>query len=39
MTAYLYKRVLEKRSETRIVEYLKQKEKIETARIDVKAEQ
>jgi hypothetical protein len=39
MTAYLYKRVLEKRAETRIVEYLKQKEKIETARIDVKAEQ
>jgi hypothetical protein len=39
MTAFLYKRVLEKRAETRIVDYLKQKEKIETARIDVKAEQ
>ncbi len=39
ITAYLYKRVLEKRAETRIIDYLKEKEKIETARIDVKAEQ
>jgi hypothetical protein len=39
ITAYLYKRVLEKRAETRIVDYLKQKEGMETARIDVRAEQ
>ncbi len=39
ITAYLYKRVLEKRAETRIIDYLKEKEGIETARIDVKAEQ
>ncbi len=39
ITAYLYKRVLEKRSEATIVDYLKQTEKLETARIDVKAEQ
>ena len=39
ITAYLYKRVLEKRSETAIVEYLREKEKLETARIEVKAEQ
>jgi len=38
MTAYLYKGVLEKRAETRIIDYLKQKEKLVTARIEVKAE-
>ena len=38
ITAYLYKRVLEKRAETAIVEYLREKEKLETARIEVKAE-
>ena len=38
MTAYLYKGVFEKRAETRIVEYLRQKEKIETARVEVRAE-
>ncbi len=38
MTAYLYKRVLEKRAQTRIVEYLKKTEKLEMARIGVDAE-
>jgi len=36
--AYLYKRVLEKQSETAIIEYLREKDKLETARIEVKAE-
>jgi hypothetical protein len=38
MIAYLYKKVLEKRSELAIVEYLREKERLETARIEVKAE-
>jgi hypothetical protein len=38
ITAYLYKHVLEPRSETQIIEHIAQKEKIETARITVRAE-
>ena len=38
MTAYLYKGALEQRAEKRIVEYLREKEKLETAKIEVKAE-
>lgn len=39
MTAYLFKRVLEQRSKTNIINYLKEKEKLETARIIVRVEQ
>jgi hypothetical protein len=39
VTAYLYKHVLESRSKVQITEYLRQTEKLETARIDVEAEQ
>jgi hypothetical protein len=38
MTAYLYKRVLEKRAQAGIVEYLEEKEKLEVAKIGVDAE-
>jgi hypothetical protein len=38
ITAYLYKHVLERRSETQILNYLKRQEKLETARVEVKAE-
>jgi hypothetical protein len=38
VTAYLYKHVLEKRSELQIAEYLEQKEHIEPAKITVGAE-
>lgn len=38
ITAYLYRGVLEKRAESRIVDYLRLKEKLETKRIEVKAE-
>jgi hypothetical protein len=38
ITAYLYKHVLERRSETQILDYLKRQEKLETARVEVKAE-
>ena len=38
ITAYLYKGVFEKRAETRIIEYLKREERLETAKIAVKAE-
>ena len=37
ITAYLYKGVLEKRAETRIIDYLRQKEKLEMAQIEVNA--
>jgi hypothetical protein len=39
MTAYLYKRILEPSSKSRIIDYLKKKEKLEMARIIVKVEQ
>jgi hypothetical protein len=38
MTAYLYKQVIEQRSKINIINYLKRKEKLETAKITVKAE-